>query len=195
MITTIRKWIYEGGGFVGIGEPSAYHHEGHYFQLATALGVDKELGFSLSTDKYFTSALDKHFISADTTTFDFGETMKNVYALSEATEIIEYSDGEVHLSSNDFGEGRAVYMAGLPYSQDNTRLLMRALFYAANKENDFNKWHASNIQCEVHAYPSIKKMAIVNNSMVEQQTTVYDGEGRSSEVTLAPSEIRWEEYK
>ena len=195
LITTIRKWIYEGGGFVGIGEPSAYHHEGHYFQLATALGVDKELGFSLSTDKYFTSALDKHFISADTTTFDFGETMKNVYALSEATEIIEYSDGEVHLSSNDFGEGRAVYMAGLPYSQDNTRLLMRALFYAANKENDFNKWHASNIQCEVHAYPSIKKMAIVNNSMVEQQTTVYDGEGRSSEVTLAPSEIRWEEYK
>ncbi|MEG0267966.1 MAG: lacto-N-biose phosphorylase central domain-containing protein, partial [Carnobacterium sp.] len=142
LITTIRQWIYEGGGFVGIGEPSAYQHEGHYFQLATALGVDKELGFSLSTDKYFTSALSEHFISANTVTFDFGETIKNVYALSEATEIIEYSDGEVHLSSNDFGKGRAVYMAGLPYSQVNTRLLMRALFYAANKEKDFYKWHA-----------------------------------------------------
>lgn len=193
--TTIRQWIYQGGGFVGIGEPTAYLHEGHYFQLATALGVDKELGFSLSTDKYFTTALDEHFISKDTISFDFGETMKNVYALSEETEIIEYSDGEVHLSSNNFGKGRAIYMAGLPYSQENTRLLMRTLFYAANKEKDFDKWHASNIQCEVHAYPSIQKMAIVNNSMIEQQTTVYDGEGHASEVTLAPSEIRWEEYK
>jgi 1,3-beta-galactosyl-N-acetylhexosamine phosphorylase len=114
--------------------------------------------------------------------------------LSEETEIIEYSNGEIHLSSHDFGKGRAIYLAGLPYSEENTRLLMRALFYAAHKEEEFYKWHASNIYCEVHAYPSVQKAAIVNNSMKEQTTFVYDGQGKCKEVKLAPSEIRWEEF-
>ena len=98
--------MYNGGGFIGIGEPTAYQHEGHYFQLANVLGVDKELGFSLSTDKYFINPVENHFISADSTQFNFGEGMKNIYALSEETEIIEYSNGEVHLSAHPFGEGR-----------------------------------------------------------------------------------------
>ncbi|WP_066388111.1 1,3-beta-galactosyl-N-acetylhexosamine phosphorylase [Neobacillus mesonae] len=192
LVTAIRSWIYNGGGFIGIGEPTAYQHEGHYFQLATALGVDKELGFSLSTDKYFVTPVKEHFISADISEYDFGEGMKNIYALTEETEIIEYSDGEVHLSSHPFGNGRTVYIAGLPYSEQNTRLLMRAMYYAAHKEQEFLKWHASNVYCEVHAYPAIQKMAIINNSMQEQKTIVYDGEGNGKEVTLAPSEIRWE---
>jgi 1,3-beta-galactosyl-N-acetylhexosamine phosphorylase len=194
LITTIRAWIYNGGGFIGIGEPSAHHHEGHYFQLATALGVDKELGFSLSTDKYFVTPVEQHFISADSREFDFGEGMKNIFALSDETEIIEYSDGEVHLSSHNYGKGRGIYIAGLPYSEENTRLLMRSMFYAAHKEEDFYKWHASNIYCEVHAYPSIQKVALVNNSLKEQTTYVYDGQGNRKNVTLGPSEIRWEEY-
>lgn len=194
LVATIRAWIHNGGGFIGVGEPSAYQYQGHYFQLANVLGVDKELGFSLSTDKYFVTPVNEHFIAADLTRFDFGESMKNIYALSEETEIIEYSDGEVHLSSHSFGAGRAVYIAGLPYSEENTRLLMRALYYAAHKESEFHQWHASNIYCEVHAYPTIKKMAIVNNSMAEQTTLVYDGDGYSRKVTLEPSEIRWEDF-
>lgn len=192
LVSELRAWIYNGGGFVGIGEPTACQHQGHYFQLATALGVDKELGFSLSTDKYFTTPVGEHFITADSTELDFGESMKNIYALTDETEIIEYSDGEVHLASHPFGKGRTVYIAGLPYSEENTRLLLRSLYYAAGKEGEFLKWNTSNIYCEVNYYPSIGKMAIVNNSAKEQTTLVFDGNGDSREVTLAPSEIRWE---
>lgn len=71
-----QAWIHNGGGFIGIGEPTAYQHEGHFFQLAVALGVDKERGFSLSTDKYFVTPVKEHFISADSSRFDFGEGMK-----------------------------------------------------------------------------------------------------------------------
>ena len=77
----IRQWVYEGGGFLGVGEPSAYHNGGRFFQLADVLGVDKELGFTLSTDKYFKTPVEHHFISEDRTVpYDFGESMKNVYA-------------------------------------------------------------------------------------------------------------------
>lgn len=97
------------------------------------------------------------------------------------------------MESNDYGKGRCVYIAGLPYSQQNTRILMRSLYYAAHKENEFKKWYADNLYCEVHAYPSIKKYAILNNTDKEQVTNVYDGEGNRVEVTLEPGEIRWME--
>lgn len=191
-VATIREWIYNGGGFVGIGEPTAVENGGHFFQLADAFGVDKELGFTLHTDKYFHDEVEKHFIKEDKVEdFDFGEGMRNIYATKESTQIIAYSNGEVNLSSNDYGKGRCVYIAGLPYSEQNTRLLMRSLYYSANKEEDFKKWYADNLYCEVHAYPSVNKYAILNNTNKEQVTNVYDGNGDKVKVTLEPGEIRW----
>lgn len=192
LITTVRRWIHEGGGFVGVGDPSAVHRGGRFFQLADVLGVDKELGFTLSTDKYFKDVLDTHFITEDRTgCFDFGESRHDIYALSASTEIIEYSDNEVHLAANAYGSGRGVYIAGLPYSYENTRLLMRALYFAAHKEESFLRWYADNVNCEVNAYPESGKYAILNNSNEEQTTDFYDGEGTCEKLTLRPCRILW----
>ena len=202
LVAKIREWVYNGGGFIGIGEPSAYEHGGRFFQLAQVLGVDKELGFSLSTDKYFTKEKGKHFITEDVRKNSengkdifFGESMKNIYALYKNTEILEFSNGEIHLSSHDFGKGRGIYIAGLPYSDENTRLLWRALHYAAHKENEFNKWNCTNVHCEVHIYPEKNKIAYINNSTEEQVTEVYDERGASKTIKLNPGEIIWEELQ
>lgn len=192
LVTTIRQWVYNGGGFVGVGDPTAVHHGGRFFQLADILGVDKELGFTLSTDKYFKTALDSHFITEDRNSgFDFGESKHDIYALSAATEIIEYSNNEVHMAANAYGKGRGVYISGLPYSYENTRLLMRAMFYAASKENRYHIWYADNLNCEVNAYPESGKYAILNNSNETQTTKFYDGEGNCETITLEPCEILW----
>lgn len=192
LVTTIRQWVYNGGGFVGVGDPTAVHHGGRFFQLADILGVDKELGFTLSTDKYFKTALDKHFITEDRSAdFDFGASKHDIYALSAATEIIEYSNNEVHMAANTYGKGRGVYISGLPYSYENTRLLMRAMFYAASKEDRYHIWYADNLNCEVNAYPESGKYAILNNSNETQTTKFYDGEGNCETITLEPCEILW----
>ena len=192
LVTTIRQWVHNGGGFVGVGDPTAVHHGGRFFQLADILGVDKELGFTLSTDKYFKTALDSHFITEDRNSdFDFGESKHDIYALSAATEIIEYSNNEVHMAANAYGKGRGVYISGLPYSYENTRLLMRAMFYAASKEDRYHIWYADNLNCEVNAYPESGKYAILNNSNETQTTKFYDGEGNCETITLEPCEILW----
>lgn len=192
LVTTIRQWVYNGGGFVGVGDPTAVHHGGRFFQLADILGVDKELGFTLSTDKYFKTALDSHFITEDRNLdFDFGESKHDIYVLSAATEIIEYSNNEVHMAANAYGKGRGVYISGLPYSYENTRLLMRAMFYAASKEDRYHIWYADNLNCEVNAYPESGKYAILNNSNETQTTKFYDGEGNCETITLEPCEILW----
>lgn len=192
IITNVREWIFNGGGFVGIGEPSAALNGGHYFQLSDALGVDKELGFSLSTDKYFKTSVEQHFITEDVfEALDFGESQKNIYATKSDTEIIKIENGDLLMSANEYGKGRAVYIAGLPYSAQNTRLLMRACFYAANKESEMKKWYADNIYCEVSAYLESNKYAVVNNSNEKQRTNLYDGEGNVVNIELEPAEIRW----
>ena len=194
IVTAVRKFVYDGGGFVGIGEPSAVHGNGRFFQLADVLGVDKELGFSLSTDKYFNIEMEQHFLKEDRkAAFDFGESVQNVYALSQDTEIVEYSRGEVHVSAHKYGAGRGVYLAGLPYSYENTRLLMRSLFYSAGREQEMRRWFADNLLCEVHAYPETGKYAVVNNSQEAQNTLLYDGTGNVCEICLKGGEILWKE--
>ncbi|MDO4432667.1 MAG: 1,3-beta-galactosyl-N-acetylhexosamine phosphorylase, partial [Aerococcaceae bacterium] len=216
LITAIREFVYNGGGFVGVGEPTAYHHGGRYFQLGDILGVEREVGYSLSTDKYFTKQLAHHFITEDVkdvNAIDFGESIKNVYGLYPTTEVLEFSQpktaaqvdgvvmpanaegkefGEIHLAANPYGKGRGVYIAGLPYSVENSRLLIRALYYAASKEAELTKWFSSNPEVEVHVYPEKGKYALVNNTAQEQVTTFYDGNQVATEIVLKPSELRWE---
>lgn len=192
VITKIRSWIYNGGGFIGIGEPSAVKNGGHFFQLADALGIDKELGFSLSTDKYFNKQLKKHFITEDVTEdIDFGEGQKDVYALKESTEIISYKNGDLLMSANQYGNGRAVYIAGLPYSPQNTRILLRSCYYAANKESSLKTWYCDNVNCEVSAYLDCNKYAIINTSNEHQETNIYVGKGVVKKIKLSPTEIKW----
>lgn len=195
LISQLREYVYHGGGFIGVGEPSAIDHHGAYFQLSDVLGVDREMSFSLSTDKYFHTQLDKHFITEDledVNQLNLGETIDDVYALTGETEIIEYSNGEIHVAANQYGQGRSVYLSGLPYSFENTRLLIRSLYYAASKEASLYTWFSTNPEVEVNAYPEKGKYAIVNNTNKEQKTIVYDGDQKQQEVLLKAGEIRWE---
>ncbi|EKC44195.1 Lacto-N-biose phosphorylase, partial [human gut metagenome] len=72
VLTNIRRFVDQGGGFIGVGEPTAYQYQGRYFQLSDVLGVDREMCFSLSTDKY-NEKNDDHFILEDIEgALDFG---------------------------------------------------------------------------------------------------------------------------
>lgn len=192
VITSLRKFVYEGGGFIGVGDPSAYSKNGRFFQLADVLGLDVEVGYSQSNNKYFTDVVENHFITEDILEdIDFGESKKNVYSISENTDILEYSNNEVHMAANNYGKGRSFYMSGMPYSLQNTRILKRAIAFTMNKEDDLKKYYADDIRLEVNAYPALKKYAVINNSMEEVTSKVYDKDGNSKEITIEGSEIVW----
>lgn len=194
IIQTISEWVYEGGAFVGVGEPSAYQQNGRYFQLAHILGVEKEQGFSLSTDKYFTEVTPDHFISQHNQVFDFGEGQDNVFSLSKETEILVMENDSIQLSAHDFGKGRGIYLSGLPYSPENSHLFLRTLFYAAKKEAELYEWYSDNPTVEVHYYPKTNKYAVVNNFDVAAKATVYLAKGEKTIVDLEPGEIIWRDY-
>ncbi len=188
----VKQFVHNGGGFIGVGEPSGHQYQGRCFQLASVLGVEKETGFTLNYDKYNWAEHPGHFILADTTQeVDFGEGKKNVYAL-EGTQILVQKDKEVQMAVNAFGNGRSVYLSGLPYSFENSRILYRAILWAAHGEEDLHKWYSTNFNVEVHAFVKNGKYCVVNNTYVPQDTTVYTGTG-SFDLHLEANEIRWYE--
>ena len=195
IVSAIRGFIWNGGGFIGVGEPSGHQYQGHYFQLASALGVEKETGFTLGYDKYNWDEHPDHFILADCKgEVDFGEGKKNIYAL-EGTEILVRREKEVQMAVNGFGEGRCVYISGLPYSFENSRILYRAILWSAHGEDDLYRWFSTNYNVEVHAYVKNGKYCVVNNTYEPQSTTVYTGDGSSFQLDLGANEMRTFEIK
>lgn len=192
IVTAIKKFVYNGGGFIGVGEPSAYQYQGKYFQLSGVLGVEEEVGFTLNVDKYNWDE-HKHFITEDVKgEIDFGEGKKNIYALP-GTTIICQREKEVQLAVNEFGNGRAVYISGLPYTFENARLLHRAVMWSTHSEADLNKWYSTNYNVDVHAYVANNKYCVVNNTYEPQSTTVYRGDGSSFDLDMDANEIIWYE--
>ena len=191
----IRGFIHRGGGFIGVGEPSGHQYQGRYFQLAGALGVEKETGFTLNYDKYNWDEHPGHFILADCTKpVDFGEGKKSIYALP-GTEILVQREKEVQMAVHDFGSGRCVYISGLPYSFENTRILHRAILWSAHDEKSLQQWYSSNFHVEVHAFVANGKYCVVNNTYEPQETTVFRGDGSSFPLSLEANEIRWFDIK
>lgn len=189
----IREFVYNGGGFIGIGEPAGHQFQGRFIQLPNVLGVEKETGFTLNYDKYNWEEAPSHFITGDCTRdIDFGEGKKNMYAL-EGTTILVQKEKEVQMAVNEFGKGRSVYISGLPYSFENSRLLYRSILWSTRDEENLNKWFSTNFNVEVHAYVKNNKYCVVNNTYEIQSTTVYRGDGSSFELKLDANEIIWYE--
>ena len=188
--SAVRKFVHNGGGFIGVGEPSGHQYQGHFFQLAKVLGVEKETGFTLNYDKYNWETNPDHFILKDVAgEVDFGEGKKSIYAY-EGTDILVQKDKEVQMAVNSFGNGRSVYISGLPYSFENSRVLYRAILWAAHGEEILHKWFSTNYNVEVHAFVANGKYCVVNNTYVPQDTTVYT-DSTSFDLHLEANEIRW----
>ena len=191
--SAIRKFVWNGGGFIGVGEPSGHPYQGHILQLASVLGVEEENGFTLNYDKYNWEEHPDHFILQDADRpIDFGEGKKNIYAL-EGTEVLVQRNKEVQMAAHDYGKGRAVYISGVPYSFANSRTLYRAILWSAHSEEELHTWFSSNYNVEVHAYVKNGKYCVVNNTYEPQDTTVYTTDGSSFALHLDANEIKWYE--
>lgn len=186
----VKEFVAEGGGLIGVGEPTACQHEGRYFALAGVLGVDKEVGFSLSSDKY-NWEIHSHFITEDSAEeIRFGEGMKNIYALP-GTKILRSTGHDVQMAVHEFGKGRSVYISGIPYSFENSRMLYRAIFWAAGREQEMKRWYSDNFNVEVNYYPATGKYCVVNNTYEPQETVIYNGEGEAEAMSLKANDILW----
>ena len=172
MAAAIKAFVWNGGGLIGVGEPGGHQYQGRFLQLSGVLGVEKETGFTLNYDKYNWEEHRDHFILADCPEHevDFGEGKKSIFALEDA-EVLVQRDKEVQMAVHSYGQGRGVYISGLPYSFVNNRLLYRAILWASHSEEELHTWFSENCNVEVHAYVKNGKYCVVIQKISESITT------------------------
>lgn len=197
----VRSFVNEGGGFIGIGEPTAVLANGRFFQLADVLGVDEEKSFSMSRYKYNRDVCREHFILSDCeAAVDYNGGVQNVYAFEGAAVLdkrtedrlgVDIGAFHVKLAVNTYGKGRAVYLAGYKHSAQNTRMLLRALLWAAGKENELRRAFSQNPVTECSYYPECGLYALVNNSAERAETVFCDINGKETCIALQPYELKW----
>jgi len=192
IIEKIRAFVHKGGGFIGCRGPSAYQHQGRYFQLADVLGVDKEVGHTLQSAPVKVSLISDHFITADLKEKpDFGNPETFVFVCDKETQLLHAEGLHTLITAKQFGDGRSVYFGALPYDLNNARLLHRAIFWAANKEGRLAEWFCDNPLTDCAYYTKTNQLVVVNNSSSQQKTLVHMENGNKTEFSLAPFESRW----
>jgi 1,3-beta-galactosyl-N-acetylhexosamine phosphorylase len=193
VLAKVRQWIYNGGGFIGVEDPTACEFQGRFFQLADVLGVQKEVGNSLGWCKNIKPEINqKHFILDDVKNeINIGANNSAVYLSGESTELLAGDFNRVLLSANAFGKGRAVYMADYLHTPENIRLAFRAIIWSQHLENKLQIWFSSNYNTDCAYYPQVKEFVVMNNTNEIQKTKIYNQAGKSANISLKPMEMKW----
>ena len=95
IIALLTQWVAQGGGFIGVGEPSAAYHSSQLFQLVDVLGVDRETGTTLNLCKRAATVdSDSHFVVQDQTDdLDLGEDLSGIFKTDGQTQVLAAKDG------------------------------------------------------------------------------------------------------
>ena len=199
VISAIREFVDNGGGFVGLLDPTAHENGGAFYQLWDILGVQKEYGLSNDCKKVLpTDIAEGHFVAEDLSGSNpaLGKHVQTIYPVLESTQIVAKDDeGSVTIATNDFGKGRGVYLAGFELGAEQNRLLQRAIWFAAGREGEMKqKWFSSNIQTEIAGYPETGKYIVINSSDEPQTTEIVDGAGNAKTVALDANASRWFDF-
>ncbi|MBU3072367.1 1,3-beta-galactosyl-N-acetylhexosamine phosphorylase [Clostridium estertheticum] len=192
VIEILTEWVSKGGGLIGVGEPSAVKYSGQYFQMCHVFGVEREVGLTVCFDKYaYKKVEETHFILKDIQgELDFGKEIDNIYVIDKNIQVIADKNQSIQIATNTFGKGRSVYFSGHKYTPENIRILLRAIYWAADEEKEFGFWTCSNANTECAYYPKINKLAVINITGQVEETTVYDCKKNEIAVSLKPYGIK-----
>jgi beta-D-galactosyl-(1->4)-L-rhamnose phosphorylase len=195
------RFVHSGGGFIGMGEPSALNKgNDRFFQLAPVLGVDREPLLIQENVEFKRLCREGHFIVADADgPLDLLDETVDLKPFSQEAQVISwkrlsecdhfYEYLRPQLVVNNFGEGRGVYFSGFKYNALNSRVLARALYWAAGKEKQWNTWQSDNPLLECAWFPKSGKLIVVNNSLQTQKGIITGGDGEEYPVELSKLEM------
>lgn len=168
VVEILTKWVYEGGTFIGVNEPSAVEGYDNFFRMAHVLGVDADTGSRVSHGRW------KYNLDKVQGLIPEGASIKaksNIYLTDGCAKVLDESKSMLTLTSNNFGKGKGIYLPSFELNQENTRLLLNIIRFAGN-ELDETKYITDNLYTECAYYPESKILVVINNSDQKQIANV-----------------------
>lgn len=183
LVEMLTRWVYEGGTFIGINEPSAVDGFDTYFRMAHVLGVDEDTGARICHGKWEFVPEDKEGIVPKGVSLQ----AKEGRFLTDGRAKVLLAKGDLPvLTLNRFGKGLGIYLSSFTVNDANTRLLYQLIRYAGN-EGLTGQYVTDNLYTECAYYPESGKLVVINNSD-EKQHTAVDTKAGKKELDLFPYE-------
>ncbi len=176
LVTILTEWVYNGGTFLGVNEPSAVEGYDNYFRMAHVLGVDKDTGARVCHGKWKFEVEEIENLWPEGALLNAKE---NIYLTDGKARVIFASEDKPVAVVNQFGQGKGIYLASFCVNQENTRLLYQLIRYAGN-EGTTGLYMTDNLYTECAYYPDSKKLVVINNSDRVQTTTIMTEQGEKT---------------
>ncbi|WP_434361202.1 1,3-beta-galactosyl-N-acetylhexosamine phosphorylase [Parasalinivibrio latis] len=166
VIRAVRRFVGNGGGLLGVCDPSAHLQNGRYFQLGDVFGVEKEVALTMGRVSKPLAFDSSHFLSQKLTGLEeFGNPS---FVYPAGARVIAAQGQHLALAANDYGKGRAVYLGNLPYSLENASLLENVLLWLTGNETEEMPWRTHSAYVSSAYYPETGKVCLVNNTEKDQ---------------------------
>ncbi len=184
VVELITKWVYEGGSFIGVNEPSATEGYDTFFRLSHILGIDKDTGARICHGKWV-------FTEEESELWPDNASLKSkdsLYLTDGKAKVLKAQDGNPLLTTYNFGEGNGIYLSSFSISKENNKLLLNLLLsFMKGKEKD--TYIADNKNTECTYFPASKTLCLINNSDTAQVTSVTTDFGVIT-AELRPADIQ-----
>ncbi|MBR6185019.1 MAG: 1,3-beta-galactosyl-N-acetylhexosamine phosphorylase [Clostridia bacterium] len=184
IVSEVTRFVYEGGAFIGVGEPSAIEEGDTRFALSHVLGVDQDAGqYACHMPWAYETEKAPFDLSEDDLSLAPG-----IRLTGPDTRVLLEKDGVPALTLHPFGKGRAVYMGGFRYSPLSARMLLDLLLYLTGTDGALAGRCESRL-AECAWFPESKALIVMNNAENELETRVSWPDGGLT-LRLKPLETR-----
>lgn len=119
-------------------------------------------------------------------TLDFGPDIDSIYIIDSQTNVLATKGPSPMVTVRSLGQGRSVYLSGHKFTPENVRLLHRAIFFAAQVEEQSETYLCSNINTECAYYPGHRKLVAINNTDQPQDTQITTENSKTKSLHLEP---------
>lgn len=190
VVEKITAWVANGGGLIGINEPSATDFSSQYIQLSHILGVDRDLGTKKCLARYkYTKAANHFIVDEKEAIADTLPVVDGMFVLGKDVTVLKDNNGIPTLTANEFAQGRGVYLSGFRFSLESTRLLMRAILWAGHNEAAVKTLVCDNLKTECAYYEESGKLVVINDSEEKQTANITTKAGKIIKVELDAFDI------
>ena len=185
VIEELSRFVYNGGVFLGVGEPSALEGYNTFFRMSHILGVDKDTGAKVCHGRleFFTEALEGLIPSGAAV-----KGIEGLYLTGEKTHVLAEENRIPSITWQKFGAGMGIYLSSFQVNNENTRMLLNLMLFGKNMDLN-QRYLTDNPHTECAWYPGSRRLVVINNSEKSQRTFIKTDFGLS-EAVLEPFETR-----
>ena len=176
VVSKLTEWVYNGGTFIGVDEPSAVAGYDTYFRMAHVLGIDEDTGARICHGKW------QYEVQPVDGLMPEGSSIRGrsgLYLTDGNARVVAEADGAPAMTINDFGKGKGIYMSHYNISLENTRMLFNTILLAGGEALD-GEYITDNPYTECAYYPASNMLVIINNSGETQTASVKTEAGVKS---------------